>query len=78
MLPFKEEGSRRRNTAIEGLKELKDSCHCVIELDNEKINEIKNGDYPMKKAFGVMSDLVAETVQSLAEGAFELWFQFEV
>ena len=44
VLPFKEEGSRRRNTAIEGLKELKDSCHCVIELDNEKINEIKNGD----------------------------------
>ena len=67
VLPFKEEGSRRRNTAIEGLQELKDSCHCVIELDNEKINEIKNGDYPMKKAFGVMSDLVAETVQSLAE-----------
>ena len=67
VLPFKEEGSRRRNTALEGLKELKNSCHCVIELDNEKINEIKNGDYPMKKAFGVMSDLVAETVQSLAE-----------
>ena len=44
VLPFKEEGSRRRNTALEGLKELKDSCHCVIELDNEKINEIKNGD----------------------------------
>jgi cell division protein FtsZ len=67
ILPFKEEGIRRRNTALAGLRELKNSCHCVIELDNEKINEIKNGDYPMKKAFGVMSDLVAETVQSLAE-----------
>ena len=67
VLPFKEEGIRRRNTALAGLRELKDKCHCVIELDNEKINEIKNGDYPMKKAFGVMSDLVAETVQSLAE-----------
>jgi len=67
VLPFLEEGKRRRNTAIEGLANLKDNCHCVIELDNEKINVLKKGEYPMKKAFDVMSDLVAETVQSLSE-----------
>ena len=67
VLPFLEEGKRRRNTAIEGLTELKRNCNCVIELDNEKINVLKKGDYPMKKAFDVMSDLVAETVQSLSE-----------
>jgi len=67
VLPFLEEGKRRRNTALEGLAELKRKCHCVIELDNEKINELKRGDIPMKKAFDVMSDLVAETVQSLSQ-----------
>ena len=67
VLPFLEEGNRKRNTAIDGLEELKRACHCVIELDNEKINELKNGNIPMKKAFDVMSDLVAETVQSLSE-----------
>ena len=67
VLPFKEEGKKRRETAINGLLELKENCHCVIELDNEKLNVLTKGDYPMRKAFGVMSDLVAETVQSLSE-----------
>ena len=41
------------------LIELKRNCDCVIELDNEKLNELTDGDYPIQKAFGVMSDLVS-------------------
>ena len=67
VLPFKEEGIKRRQTALAGLKEFKKSCHCVIELDNEKLNVLTDGDYPMRKAFAVMSDLIAGTVQSLSE-----------
>ena len=67
ILPFKEEGLPRRKVALEGLVELKRNCDCVIELDNEKLNELTDGDYPIQKAFGVMSDLVSGIVQSLSE-----------
>ena len=45
----------------------KKNCDCVIELDNEKLNELTGGDYPIQKAFSVMSDLVSGIVQSLSE-----------
>ena len=67
ILPFKEEGLPRRKVALEGLAELKKNCDCVIELDNEKLNELTGGDYPIQKAFSVMSDLVSGIVQSLSE-----------
>ncbi len=67
VLPFKEEGLPRRKIALQGLSELKKNCHCVIELDNENLNELTNGDCPMKRAFDVMSDLVTRTVRSLSE-----------
>jgi len=67
VLPFKTEGIKRRESAIKGLLDLKNSCHCVIELDNEKLNDVTKGKYPMGKAFEVMDDLITETVQSLSE-----------
>ena len=67
VLPFKEEGLPRREIALHGLSELRKHCHCVIKLDNENLNVLTNGDYPMKKAFDVMSDLVTRTVKSLSE-----------
>ena len=67
VLPFKTEGIKRRNIALKGLLDLKNSCHCVIELDNEKLNDVTKGKYPMGKAFEVMDDLITETVQSLSE-----------
>ena len=67
ILPFREEGLSRRKVALEGLAELKRNCDCVIELDNEKLNELTDGDYPIQKAFAVMSDLVSGIVQSLSE-----------
>ena len=67
VLPFLEEGEAKRRIGIEGLEELKKNCHCVIELDNEKINDLKGGEIPMQEALNVMSDLVAQTVQSLSE-----------
>ena len=67
VLPFKEEGLPRREIALPGLSELRKHCHCVIKLDNENLNVLTNGDYPMKKAFDVMSDLVTRTVKSLSE-----------
>ena len=67
VLPFKEEGIVKREIALHGLSKLKKNCHCVIELDNENLNELTQGDIPMKKALDIMSDLVARTVGSLSE-----------
>ena len=67
VLPFKEEGIVKREIALHGLSKLKKNCHCVIELDNENLNELTHGDIPMKKALDIMSDLVARTVGSLSE-----------
>ena len=67
VLPFSTEGINRRKFAVRGLLELKNNCHCVIELDNEKLNDVTKGTYPMGQAFAVMDDLITETVQSLSE-----------
>ena len=67
VLPFGTEGINRRKSAIRGLLELKNNSHCVIELDNEKLNDVTKGKYPMGQAFRVMDDLITETVQSLSE-----------
>jgi len=39
VLPFNTEGINRRKSAVRGLLELKNNSHCVIELDNEKLND---------------------------------------
>ncbi len=67
LLPFMEESQARRKIALDGILELKKYCHCVVELDNEKINTLKGGEYPMQKALNVMSDFVAQMVKSLSE-----------
>ena len=65
--PKLSKGIVKREIALHGLSKLKKNCHCVIELDNENLNELTHGDIPMKKALDIMSDLVARTVGSLSE-----------
>ena len=69
ILPFKVEGSVKRNIAKEGVKELKENCDTVIELDNEKLNENEEVQkkYSVDRTFGVMSDLVTNMVKELSE-----------
>ena len=66
ILPQKMEGKPKRQLARDGLEEFRQACNCVVELDNQKLQEHKP-DYPFKRAYDVMSDMVADMVQALTE-----------
>jgi len=66
ILPQTMEGKPKRQLARDGLEEFRQACNCVIELDNQLLQELRP-DYPFKRAYDVMSDLVADMVQTLTE-----------
>ena len=66
IMPFEAEGDGKRAAGFDGMRDFKAACNSLIELDNENLNKLAP-DYPIKRAFGVMSDLVVDMVQELAQ-----------
>ena len=66
IMPFEAEGDGKRAAGVDGMRDFKAACNSLIELDNENLNKLAP-DYPIKRAFGVMSDLVVDIVQELAQ-----------
>ncbi|MEM2388578.1 MAG: cell division protein FtsZ, partial [Candidatus Thermoplasmatota archaeon] len=64
-IPFKVERGRIVR-AEQGLEELRKECDSVIVLDNQKLLEFVPH-LPIDKAFGVMDQLIAETVKGISE-----------
>ena len=65
-LPFRFEGSKRKNHAIEGLKEMRKSVVALLVIDNEKIREIY-GNCPSSQAFGYADDILTLAAKGIAE-----------
>jgi cell division protein FtsZ len=64
-IPFKVERGRIVR-AEQGLEELRKECDSVIVLDNQKLLEFVPH-LPIDKAFGVMDQLISETVKGISE-----------
>ena len=64
-MPFSIEGNRRE-TAIQGVKRLREYSNSMIILENDKLLEVVP-DLPMDQAFGIMDSLISELIKSVTE-----------
>ncbi|MFO7792248.1 MAG: cell division protein FtsZ [Candidatus Saliniplasma sp.] len=64
-MPFSVEGNRR-NTAIQGVRRLREYSNSMILLENDKLLEVVP-DLPMDQAFGIMDSLISELIKSVTE-----------
>jgi len=64
--PFKFEGKRRHNQAVNGLEQLKKNVDTLIVIDNERLREIY-GDLGLRDAFGNADDILTTAAKAIAE-----------
>ncbi len=65
-VPFRYEGDRRINQAIQGIAEMRKHVDSLLIIDNENINLIY-GDLTFSEAFGKADDILATAAKSIAE-----------
>ncbi len=65
-IPFRFEGKRRINQAIEGIKELSSHVDSLIVINNEKLREI-SGDLTISNAFAKADDILTTAAKGIAE-----------
>jgi cell division protein FtsZ len=65
-IPFKNEGPRRINQALEGISELEQHVDSLLVINNEKIRQIY-GDLRLSEAFAKADDVLAVAAKGIAE-----------
>jgi cell division protein FtsZ len=65
-IPFRNEGQRRINQALEGIAEIEKYVDSLLVVNNEKIREIY-GDLPVSEAFSKADDILATAAKGIAE-----------
>lgn len=65
-IPFRNEGKRRIQQAIEGIKELESHVDSLLVINNEKIREMY-GDFKISEAFAKADDVLATAAKGIAE-----------
>ncbi|NBC83691.1 MAG: cell division protein FtsZ [Bacteroidetes bacterium] len=65
-IPFRYEGQRRINQAIEGLAEIEQHVDSLLVINNEKIREMY-GDLKLSEAFSKADDVLAIAAKGIAE-----------
>lgn len=65
-IPFKNEGKRRIEQAIEGIEKLEKHVDSLLVINNEKIREIY-GDLKLSEAFSRADDVLATAAKGIAE-----------
>lgn len=65
-LPFRFEGKRRMQQAIEGLNKMRDHVDSLLVINNEKLREMY-GDLPLSQAFGRADNVLAVGAKGIAE-----------
>ncbi len=65
-LPFRFEGKRRMNQAIEGLTKMREHVDALLVINNEKLREIY-GDLPLSQAFSRADNVLAVAAKGIAE-----------
>ncbi len=65
-IPFRNEGQRRINQALEGIAEIEKHVDSLLVINNEKIREIY-GDLRVSEAFSKADDILAIAAKGIAE-----------
>ncbi len=65
-IPFRNEGPRRINQALEGIAELEKNVDSLLVINNEKIRQIY-GDLRLSEAFSRADDVLAVAAKGIAE-----------
>lgn len=66
-LPFRFEGSRRRQNAEKGIRELQNHVDSLIVVPNEKLLEIASDDTSLDEAFGLADRILQYGVSSISD-----------
>ena len=70
-LPFKFEGEKKMEIAINSLKEVKNHLNAVAIIPNEKVFQIINKDTPLRDALSVINKFLSESLGGLIETIYE-------
>jgi cell division protein FtsZ len=65
-IPFRYEGKKRLEQAMNGLEQMKEYVDALLVIDNEKIREIY-GDLPVSEAFSKADDVLNVAAKGIAE-----------
>jgi cell division protein FtsZ len=66
-LPFRFEGTRRRNQAEDGVAALRESCDTVIVIPNDRLLEVLDRSTSMLDAFRIADDVLRQGVQGICD-----------
>lgn len=65
-LPFRNEGKRRIQQAIEGIQEMENHVDSLLIINNERIREMY-GDFKISEAFAMADDILATAAKGISE-----------
>lgn len=65
--PFKFEGPRRSRSAEGGLEKLREACDTMIVINNERLLETVGPKVPMREAFKIADNVLAQAVTSISD-----------
>ncbi|MCS7132390.1 MAG: cell division protein FtsZ [Aigarchaeota archaeon] len=65
-LPFKFEGNVRKRIALKGLEDMRDKCHTVVAIDNNKLLDLYP-QYSLKTAFSLADEVICNMMMSITE-----------
>jgi cell division protein FtsZ len=66
-MPFRFEGSRRRQQAEDGVDDLRDVCDTVIVIPNDRLLEVLDRSTSMLEAFRIADDVLRQGVQGICD-----------
>jgi cell division protein FtsZ len=66
-LPFRFEGTRRREAADAGVEALRDACDTVILIPNDRLLEVLDKSTSMLEAFRIADDVLRQGVQGICD-----------
>ena len=70
-LPFKFEGEKKIEIAINSLKEIKSNLNAITIIPNEKIFNIINKETPLKEALSAINQFLSESLGGLIETIYQ-------
>jgi cell division protein FtsZ len=65
--PFTFEGSRRRNSAEDGIQKLKSRVNTLITIPNDRLLQIIDKKTSLEQAFSVVDDVLRQGIQGISE-----------
>ncbi len=65
-LPFKFEGNVKKRIALKGLEDMREKCHTVVAIDNNKLLDLYP-QYNLKTAFSLADEVISNMVMSITE-----------